>query len=350
MCSDQIDTINLLHCNVRSLNRNYDTLAALLTRLKFRCNIIGLSETWLKGDEFVNLPSYRLLSLPRAADSRGGGVAFYISEGTTYETVNDITETNTGEYEMLFVELETKVTIGVIYRPPTHRMQAFLMKLEDVLQRFSASNKKAIICGNFNINTADCSGTEYLNLIASYGFQNHIIDPTRVTQTSSSTIDHILSNIDTEPIEAGVITENVADHFPVYIIAANSKPLPDRPFPNNIPRVNFEKTRELIQEKDFTQTLVADVNCAYKQFSATLKSSCVKVHFKSRRTSYFTRPICPWMTPQILGVIKIKEHWRQKMREHKDSTYYKEQYKVTRNLSLALMRKQKKRNITATAS
>lgn len=188
-----------------------------------------------------------------------------------------MTETKSGEYEMLFVELETKVTVGVIYRPPTPRMQAFLLKLENILQRFSVSNKKAILCGDFNINIADSSGTEYLNLIASYGFHNHIVDPNRLTQTSSSTIDHILSNFNTGPIEAGVIPENVADHFPVYIIAANSKPLPDRPRANNIPRVNFEKTRELIQEKDFIPTIVGDVNHAYKQFSETLKSSCVKL-------------------------------------------------------------------------
>ncbi|KAH9379128.1 hypothetical protein HPB48_021199 [Haemaphysalis longicornis] len=109
-----------------------------------------------------------------------------------------MTETKTGEYEMLFVELNTKVSVGVIYRPPTPRMQAFLLKLENTLQRFSVSNKKAILCGDFNINIADSSGTEYLNLIASYGFHSHIVDPTRVTQTSSSTIDHILSNFDTE--------------------------------------------------------------------------------------------------------------------------------------------------------
>lgn len=331
----QFDTLNLLHCNVRSLNRNYDTLTALLTRLKFRCGIIGLSETWLKGDEFVNLPSYKLLSLPRAADSRGGGVAFYLSEGTMYKRVDEITETKTGEYEMLFIELETKVTVGVIYRPPGSRIQSFLIKLEDVLQSLSASSKKAIICGDFNINTADCSGNEYQDLIASYGFHNHIIEPTRVTHTSSSSIDHILSNLDTESIDAGVITENVADHFPVYIIAPNPQPLSDRPLPCNIQRLNFEKTRQLILEKDFAQTVVSDINYAYKQFSDTLKCSCVKVNFNSRRNSYFKHPICPWMTPEILDVIKLREHLRQKMRENRDSRYYKEQYKVTRNLSLA---------------
>lgn len=187
----------------------------------------------------MNLSYYSLLSLPRAADSRGGGAAFYLSEEAKYEKVHDITETKYGEYEILFFSLENKFTIGVIYRPPTPRMHAFLMKLEDVLQCFSASNGKAILCDDFNINIPESSGMEYLYQIASCGFQSHIIDPTRVKLSYSSTIDHILSKLDTEPIEAGVISENVADHLPVYIIAASSKAQPDRQHANNKPRVNF---------------------------------------------------------------------------------------------------------------
>lgn len=135
----------------------------------------------MKEREFINRANYHFLSLPRKTDSRGGGVALYLSTAITYKQLKDITEMQS-EYEILFVELSTEITIGVIYRPPGSGIQPFLNHFEDLLQHFATTNKKVIICGHFNINIADPSNTDYLNLLCSYGFQNHITFPTRVAE------------------------------------------------------------------------------------------------------------------------------------------------------------------------
>lgn len=346
MASAGCETLSLLHCNARSLNKNIDSLVTIVSRLTFDCSIIAISETWLKEREFINIPNYNFLSLPRKTDSRGGGVALYLSTAIAFKQLKDITETQS-EYEMLFVELATEITIGVIYRPPGSRMQAFLKHFEDLLQHFATTNKKVIICGDFNINIADTSSTDYLNLLCSYGFQNHITSPTRVTEVSSSIIDHILSNFCPSSVEAGVIAENVADHYPTYIIAPNTHPSNIKHIPYQAQRWDYERTRTAIQEKNFNEglgneDLNNDVNLTYERFSVNLRSSCIKSNCNSRRSLYLSTPICPWMTNNILKVIKKKDYWLNKMKQHKHNDYYKEQYRTMRNFLQSLIRKQKK--------
>lgn len=338
------EAISLLHCNVRSLNKNYDPLVALLTRLDERYNVVAISETWLKKDEFMNIPNYRFLSLPRLASSRGGGVALYISSQTIYKILPNLTETKTGLYDMLFAELDCGVTVGVIYRPPESNTRAFLEKLEDVLCRLANKNNKTIICGDFNINITDPSSTEYRNLLLSYGFQNHITDPTRVTLTSCSTIDHILSNFEDSSVKAGVITENVADHFPTFIVAPNAeKNLQKEPtVGHGVSRWNYEATKRSLQETNFSQINFTDTNNAYDTFSTLFKSCCIAHKFVSRRAAQLYSPICPWMNEEILKLIRLKEHWYNKMKQNKDNDYYREKFRVARNLSLSTMRKRKK--------
>lgn len=266
----------------------------------------------------------------------------YISSLIEYKKIETLTRTIPGEFDMLFVELQNDIAIGVVYRPPNSRIPAFLEILEDILQYFTNAQRKVIICGDFNINTKDNPNTKYQQLLLSYGFENHISSPTRVTETSSSTIDHILTNLEPAKVEAGVIQENVADHFPTHITVNVGRWQSTKISGCHSLRWDYKKTKQRLHEKDFAGTYDSDVNVAYKNFFAMLESSCVRRKFNSRRAEYLFSPICPWMTDSILKVIRNKEHWCNKMKQHKNNTYFKEQYRIARNLSLALMRKRKK--------
>lgn len=339
--SSSIPTISLLHCNIRSLNKNYDLLISFLTRQKVQYDIIALSETWLKDKEFINLPNYTFISLPRKADTRGGGVALYLSTKMSYKKLS-LTETRLGEHEMLFVELENKISVGVVYRPPGPQVQTFMSKMEEVLQYFVNNSNNAIICGDFNLNTANNMNTEYQSLLLSYGFKNHIVNPTRVSTSTSSIIDHVLSNYDENCVQAGVIMEDITDHYPTFLLASGENPKLKNQQTQLLERWDYKKTSQSIKEQDFSSVCDVDVNVAYDRFSKLLLSACVKFKTNTRRATYFSIPVCPWMTESIIRAIKRKEHWRNKTREHKDNPYYQAQYRSARNLSLALMRKRKK--------
>ena len=60
------------------------------------------------------------------------------------------------------------------------------------------------------------SQSEYLNELKSNGFSNLITKSTRVTATSQTTIDHILSNDYDSVLTPGVFSFKLADHYPIF--------------------------------------------------------------------------------------------------------------------------------------
>ena len=81
------------------------------------------------------------------------------------------------------------------------------------------------MCGDTNINT-DWVNTksvvkDYKNLLISYDCINLINKYTRIEtdingHTSKTIIDHIITNIDTNQINSGVLRYHVSDHLPVF--------------------------------------------------------------------------------------------------------------------------------------
>ena len=83
--------LSFLHCNARSLPKNYENVNTLLSSLQFNCSIIGISETWLnnKSPPLFALNGYKEIRKDRA-HGRGGGVLMYISNSLSFKPRNDL--------------------------------------------------------------------------------------------------------------------------------------------------------------------------------------------------------------------------------------------------------------------
>ena len=56
---------SMLHLNIRSANKNFESLRLLLESLSFNCSVIGLSETWFSNHSdpsLFTLPNYNLIT------------------------------------------------------------------------------------------------------------------------------------------------------------------------------------------------------------------------------------------------------------------------------------------------
>ena len=73
-------SFSIIHCNIRSLAKNYDSLVSMLDELQLSFDVIGLSEIKFKidKDQLVNTssPNYKFVSQPSRYEA--GGVGFYI--------------------------------------------------------------------------------------------------------------------------------------------------------------------------------------------------------------------------------------------------------------------------------
>ena len=76
--------------------------------------------------------------------------------------------------------------------------------------------------GDINIDILDPTEkntVQYKNTLLSLGLRNTINKATRITTTSETSLDHILTNLNYSSIKCGILQEDVSDHLPIYAIA-----------------------------------------------------------------------------------------------------------------------------------
>ena len=139
-------------------------------------DIIAISETGLKNLDIVGniFPGYTfvLSKIPTFPTTKLGGVGIYITEqmynkATTRE---DLNFNNNEQIEDMWIEIDDKYIIGLIYRHPKSNKEIFTDCLEKNLAKIALENKLCIVCGDINIdllstNTNDAK--KYLNVLLS---------------------------------------------------------------------------------------------------------------------------------------------------------------------------------------
>ena len=143
--------ITLFHCNTRSIRKNLNLLLSSISRHGKHYDVIAATETWLRKDEAVTIPGYKMISQPRASNSRGGGVAFFVKNGLRLSLLSELACSLT-YMEALFVKIECSVVVGVVYRPPNADTSCFFDKLEGILSTLARNGRtRVIILGDINI-------------------------------------------------------------------------------------------------------------------------------------------------------------------------------------------------------
>src|SRR5271157_4938852 len=74
--------LNMLHVNVRSLNKNFDELVNLIAEIEVVLPVIAVTETWLtvSNHDLYNMNGYNFVSQERIG-RLGGGVGLFITKG-----------------------------------------------------------------------------------------------------------------------------------------------------------------------------------------------------------------------------------------------------------------------------
>ena len=105
------------------------------------------------------------------------------------------------------------MNIIAVYRPPYHNnLTRFTSDIDDILKSIPIL-ETTVIGGDININliSPDNSERAFVEVMFSSSFDQHITVPTRVTETTSTLIDHIWSN-SIDRIVSGVFDAGISDH------------------------------------------------------------------------------------------------------------------------------------------
>lgn len=168
--------------------------------------------------ESLNFNNFALASHYCRQESRGGGVGIWTRLHVDSDPLNIERFCIEKVFEVCGVTCNLEGFIYVIlccYRSPSANWQAFLGRLQDVLQFVFRTNRRILLCGDFNCDSVD--GGEYIqltNVCQEFNLCNIVNDYTRVTKTSASIIDHIFVNFSYGKVQ--VVDNVVSDHRSIF--------------------------------------------------------------------------------------------------------------------------------------
>jgi exonuclease III len=311
--------LHFVHANVRSLLPKMSEIRLLLSRTKAAA--LAVTETWLDAtirDGEIEVDGYSVIRRDR--DRMGGGVALFIKHDVTFNPRPDLEEDG---LEMVWGEILLPKTKGILisscYRPP--RDDNFLDRFDSVLSGIE-QNKEIFILGDMNIcNFRKDSPLfrKYDNVLNGNNCKQMVTEATRITADCSSSLDHLITNVDEKIKKVGVLDFGFSDHLVIFCTRGSPKSLK---FASITKRLRSLKnyTSELFCEElakiNWNPVFLADnVDEALSSFVSIFQFVLDKVApYRDIRPRQRTEP---WMTADILAGIRKRDALLSKFKRDK---------------------------------
>ena len=205
--------LHFIHANARSLFNKMSEIR-LLSR-KTNAAVIAVTETWFDNshtDSSVGIDGYCILRRDRKG--HGGGVCVYIREDIPFNVRPDLFNDDLEDLWLEILLTKSKpIYVSVCYR--TDGNNNLLKCLETSLTKLRP-DCDFIVLGDFNlclINGKTKLCKDYKTFFKFYNCKQLINSPTRVTDTTSSLLDHIFTNNSDKINQSGVLPIGFSDHY-----------------------------------------------------------------------------------------------------------------------------------------
>jgi hypothetical protein len=233
--------------------------------------------------------------------------------------------------------------VGTFYRPPSVKKE-YNDKIKTNIEKASLDNKQMYITGDFNIDY-NCKVSNLITEIEDLNNLKQLVRfPTRVTPTSSTTIDIILTtnpelHTKTEPLKIGL-----SDHYMVFTtINFKSKMRNvDHKYATFRSYKNFNESAFVNEVKtSFLQIELdqSNVNESWHKWKDKFLQICDK--FAPIRRMRVKNRNNPWMDNEVLDKMYERDYIHKKAVSDRDNELWK-QYKCLRNEVTSLIRRKKK--------
>ena len=107
------------------------------------------------------------------------------------------------------------------YRPPSATLDCFDTELCDALISPMPMNKPIYILGDLNcnlLNSSDLASQALVNFCVSFNLTQLIRQPTRITESSTTLIDVILTSHENSIVDTQVMPSSISDHDLIYVV------------------------------------------------------------------------------------------------------------------------------------
>ncbi|XP_065664776.1 uncharacterized protein LOC136086406 [Hydra vulgaris] len=290
--------------------------------------MICLTETWCSDESCrinssLEIPNYKLLSSERKTNKRGGGIITYIRNDQVTKIRDDLSISD-ADSEVFTIEITSNksknILVSTCYRPPEGDLFKFSNHLKQIFIKNNNEQKKIFCIGDINIDCLQYDKHANTKLFFDEMLQHYIFPiinkPTRVTPTSITAIDNILTNslFDTS-LKAGIIKADISDHFPIFfsltqdIKSNNSCKI--KTYKSKINKFAIQQFKDSLSaeewDKVYHECNLGHTNSAYNNFEKIFLKS-YNMHFPIKVKFIKEKHLkCPWITKGIKKSSKKKQ-------------------------------------------
>lgn len=328
--------LNIMHLNVKSLCANFDHFKNFVFSDSW--SVVAVGETWLKPNidsALVNLDGYRFIRRDRV--KRGGGVGLYLSEKLKYKVIK-----LSDKIEQLWVSVslpKTKIIIGVVYRPPDFSSTEFLDELDGSISYVSSLCDNIICLGDVNIDLLK-SNLMFENFLNDLQLNQLIDEPTRITSSTATLIDILLTNNKSIIKSSGVLDYHYSDHDAIFCRLGSCRREPEIIIFRNLRGIDLERLHVLLAGEDLNKIF-------------HIKNIDEKVNFLTHavlsvfdllapiKTIKKSKPSAPWLTDTLKILMKLRDNAKSRYRRTNAPAHFI-YYKQLRNLTNSAVKREKK--------
>ena len=305
--------------NIVSLPKKIDEINCSMAN-KF-IDLTAFNETRLDAnitDNMIKIDGYDVVRKDRSRN--GGGVCIYLRSSINYKVRNDLVPT---KLEVVCIEItkphSKPFLVTTVYRPPSASSE-FFDHFEKLIKAIDHENKEVFILGDLNCNMlkADSDSnipTKKIKLLYElYQLTQLINEATRVTMTTTSLIDHILTNTPEKISDSGVIHTGISDHSLVFAIRKISIIYKQENTLEIRNMKNFDKekfTKELLKQHwEYVYFFAEDPNAMWeiwKNLFLEVLDKHVPLQHKKIRSNKV-----PWMTSDIKKLMNTRDNFKRK--------------------------------------
>ena len=346
-------SFNIFHSNINGLESKLDNLYEFLSGTSNKIDILTFTEISEKEAigfiSNVEIDGYQKFHTP--SKSSKGGTAIHVNKYFDSMERSDL-NINSLEYESSWIEIKNtrskNIVIASIYRHPHNNFNEFFQYLESCLSQVTKENKELYICGDFNFDLLKIDTDHYtqhfFNLLCSYGFLPHILQPTRVTDNTASVIDNIFSNNIQDNIICGNILLTLSEHFSQFLFVERENvdlkeiniylrdysTFSSESFRDDVSIQNWVYSHDNIHDSfnDFYNKLEGSVN----KHAPLKKLSPKEIKLKN----------IPWLSAEIQKLIKIRNKVFARKKRQPNNESCKRLYNLLRNRVNREIKKSKK--------
>ena len=326
--------VKILHVNIRSMQRNFDSFLIILSRLGIVFDVIIMSECWIGPSSIIKqIDGYQSYCTEKYIN-RAGGVVAYVNE----KWCPDVVEPDLDDANCLIVKVTGVFTVFGIYRSPSFvNAMPFLSALDCNLRSLSRC-PCLVLVGDININIMESAIDDectsiYLTLLSEHG----LIPTIKIPTHNKTCIDHICVSVKASA-ESVVCPSDLTDHSIVMLGLTRST---KRPLRRTRLKIDLDGIKTELSNINWHISLNDEhLDDNVTKFSSLL-SDAISRHSRTVKVSHSKFNIKPWMTPGLIRCSKHRDKLHAEHRKFPQDESKKLIYTRYRNFYISLLRRLK---------